>query len=110
MLLLHVSIVKSGQLQCSLVAQFFPLRMAVAAPPRSSFVTCLHVCLCVSHLVGGLSAADGSELETAAPGTMVNMVARLEAFAGMSRMKRLALVVLCHTVTDKHLARLKVTG
>jgi hypothetical protein len=39
---------------------------------------------------------------------MVNVVARLEAFAGMSRMKRLALVVLCHTVTDKHLTRLKV--
>lgn len=40
---------------------------------------------------------------------MVNMVARLEAFAGMSRMKRLALVVLCHTVTDAHLTRLKVS-
>jgi hypothetical protein len=27
---------------------------------------------------------------------------------GMSRMKRLALVVLCHTVTDRHIMRLKV--
>lgn len=56
---------------------------------------------------GRLTLADGSELESAAPSTMVNVVARLEAFAGMSRMKRLALVVLCHTVTDKHLTRLK---
>lgn len=53
-------------------------------------------------------AADGSELEAVCPSTMVNLVGRLEAFAGMSRMKRLALVVLCHTVTDKHLMRLKV--
>jgi hypothetical protein len=53
-------------------------------------------------------AADGSELESVAPAGMVNVVARLEAFAGMSRMKRLALVVLCHTVTDKHMMRLKV--
>lgn len=53
-------------------------------------------------------AADGSELESVAPKGMTNVVARLEAFAGMSRMKRLALVVLCHTVTDKHLLRLKV--
>lgn len=43
-----------------------------------------------------------------APASMVNVVARLEAFAGMSRMKRLALVVLCHTVTDRHMTRLKV--
>lgn len=43
-----------------------------------------------------------------APKGMTNVVARLEAFAGMSRMKRLALVVLCHTVTDRHLLRLKV--
>lgn len=39
---------------------------------------------------------------------MTHVVARLEAFAGMSRMKRLALVVLCHTVTDRHISRLKV--
>ena len=52
--------------------------------------------------------ADGSELESVAPASMVNVVARLEAFAGMSRMKRLALVVLCHTVTDRHMTRLKV--
>lgn len=56
-----------------------------------------------------LSHSDrGAELETAAPASMSHVVARLEAFAGMSRMKRLALAVLCHTVTDKHLARLKV--
>jgi hypothetical protein len=39
---------------------------------------------------------------------MSHVVARLEAFAGMSRMKRLALVVLCHTVTSTHLMSLKV--
>jgi calcium-dependent protein kinase len=41
-------------------------------------------------------------------GNMSHVVARLEAFAGMSRMKRLALAVLCHTVTDRHITRLKV--
>lgn len=51
------------------------------------------------------AAADGP---AAAAGNMSHVVARLEAFAGMSRMKRLALVVLCHTVTDRHIIRLKV--
>jgi hypothetical protein len=41
-------------------------------------------------------------------GNMSHVVARLEAFAGMSRMKRLALSILCHTVTDRHITRLKV--
>jgi hypothetical protein len=41
-------------------------------------------------------------------GNMSHVVARLEAFAGMSRMKRLALSLLCHTVTDRHITRLKV--
>lgn len=55
-------------------------------------------------------AAGDSELEGAAAASrnMTHVVARLEAFAGMSRMKRLALVVLCHTVTDRHISRLKV--
>jgi hypothetical protein len=63
---------------------------------------------CCFFLAFSPNAADGSELESVAPKGMTNVVARLEAFAGMSRMKRLALVVLCHTVTDKHLLRLKV--
>lgn len=57
------------------------------------------------------ATADAAELEGAASasGNMRHVVARLEAFAGMSRMKRLALVVLCHTVTDRHISRLKVS-
>eukprot|EP00775_Hariotina_reticulata_P010807 gene10807-10963_t len=61
--------------------------------------------------------ADEVEGAAAAAGNMSHVVARLEAFAGtscftakilsMSRMKRLALVVLCHTVTDRHIMRLK---
>lgn len=53
-------------------------------------------------------AADDEEGAVAAAGNMSHVVARLEAFAGMSRMKRLALSVLCHTVTDKHVTRLRV--
>ncbi|KAF8065772.1 CPK1 [Scenedesmus sp. PABB004] len=52
----------------------------------------------------GPAPADGS---TTAAGGMSHVVARLEAFAGMSRMKRLALSVLCHTVTDRHITTLK---
>ena len=36
------------------------------------------------------------------------MVKRLKAFAGMSRMKRLALVVLARTLTDNDVKRLRV--
>eukprot|EP00878_Enallax_costatus_P010384 GHUV01010837.1.p1 GENE.GHUV01010837.1~~GHUV01010837.1.p1 ORF type:complete len:453 (+),score=145.23 GHUV01010837.1:840-2198(+) len=55
------------------------------------------------------ATADESELEgeASASRNMTHVVARLETFAGMSRMKRLALVVLCHTVTDRHISRLK---
>lgn len=37
-----------------------------------------------------------------------HMVKRLRAFAGMSRMKRLALVVLARTLTDNDVKRLRV--
>jgi calcium-dependent protein kinase len=39
-----------------------------------------------------------------------HMVKRLRAFAGMSRMKRLALVVLARTLTDNDVKRLRVGG
>lgn len=39
-----------------------------------------------------------------------HMVKRLRAFAGMSRMKRLALVVLARTLTDNDVKRLRVRG
>ena len=39
-----------------------------------------------------------------------HMVKRLRAFAGMSRMKRLALVVLARTLTDNDVKRLRVSG
>lgn len=54
----------------------------------------------------GASGDDDEDAAVAAD--MSHVVARLEAFAGMSRMKRLALAVLCHTVTDRHVTRLKV--
>lgn len=38
-----------------------------------------------------------------------HMVKRLRAFAGMSRMKRLALVVLARTLTDNDVKRLRVS-
>lgn len=37
-----------------------------------------------------------------------NMVRRLRAFAGMSRMKRLALVVLARTLTNRDVTKLRV--
>lgn len=38
-----------------------------------------------------------------------HMVKRLRAFAGMSKMKRLALVVLARTLTDNDVKRLRVS-
>jgi hypothetical protein len=38
------------------------------------------------------------------------MVKRLRAFAGMSKMKRLALVVLARTLTDNDVKRLRVSA
>jgi hypothetical protein len=88
---------KSSRISCVFRAASPSLTPTHTAP------CCMHV-----YVAAVCPAADGSELESVAPAGMVNVVARLEAFAGMSRMKRLALVVLCHTVTDKHMMRLKV--
>ncbi|WIA37170.1 hypothetical protein OEZ86_014127 [Tetradesmus obliquus] len=52
-------------------------------------------------------AGEDGQASLLPEGNMSHVVARLEAFAGMSRMKRLALSLLCHTVTDRHITRLK---
>jgi hypothetical protein len=78
-------------------------------PPPSTHKTHTHTPTHThTHAHARTTTDRGEELEAAAPASMSHVVARLEAFAGMSRMKRLALVVLCHTVTDKHLTRLRV--
>lgn len=53
-----------------------------------------------------------SQVAATAPAAALgaHMVKRLRAFAGMSRMKRLALVVLARTLTDNDVKRLRVRG
>ena len=58
------------------------------------------------------TAFSPSQVAATAPAAALgaHMVKRLRAFAGMSRMKRLALVVLARTLTDNDVKRLRVRG
>lgn len=53
--------------------------------------------------------SDNSEVAAPAAALGAHMVRRLRAFANMNHMKRLALVVLARTITDKDVNRLRVS-
>eukprot|EP00878_Enallax_costatus_P007082 GHUV01007421.1.p2 GENE.GHUV01007421.1~~GHUV01007421.1.p2 ORF type:complete len:101 (-),score=26.01 GHUV01007421.1:2572-2874(-) len=53
--------------------------------------------------------SDNSEVAAPAAALGAHMVRRLRAFANMNHMKRLALVVLARTLTDKDVNRLRVS-
>lgn len=54
--------------------------------------------------------SDGGAATAPAAALGAHMVRRLRAFANMNHMKRLALVVLARTLTDKDVNRLRVSG
>ena len=72
---------------------------------------CLHG-KCPADLSHVWHAGWHTQVAATAPAAALgaHMVKRLRAFAGMSRMKRLALVVLARTLTDNDVKRLRVRG